>query len=122
MRSRRTFAVSLLFVLAIVLSCSAPRRPEAPAGPHFKIMTWNVNFGGPRPDLVPRTFLEEDPDIVCLQETTPAWERFLRPRLRDRYPVVRFHHSRGAGGLAFFSRFPLEEKSLEASPVGWFPA
>ena len=121
--SRRSIRnAAALVLLAIVFSCSPPRRPENPTGPHFKIMTWNINFGGPGPDLVPKTILEEDPDIVCLQETTPAWERFLRPRLEDRYPFVRFHHSRGAGGLAFFSKFPMAEKSLDASPVGWFPA
>lgn len=115
-------AAGTLSALVVLFGCAPLRRPEAPTGPHFKVMTWNVNWAGPGAELVPRAILEEDPHIVCLQETTPAWERFLGPRLAARYPHVLFHHSRGAGGLAFFSKFQLEEKSLDSSPVGWFPA
>ena len=85
-------------------------------------MTWNVDWGAPKPELVPRTVLEEGPDIVCLQETTPEWERFLRPRLSHRYPHIEFRHSPGAGGQAFLSMFPFRELSYDPSPVGWFPA
>lgn len=116
--------MKILPALALVaaLGCAAPRLPEAPTGPHFKVLSWNLNYGGPGAEQAPGLILEEDADIVCLQETTPDWERFLRPRLSSRYPHVRFHHSPGAGGLAFFSKFRLEEKSLDPSPVGWFPA
>jgi endonuclease/exonuclease/phosphatase family metal-dependent hydrolase len=85
-------------------------------------MTWNINWGGPRPDLVPQTILDEDPDIVCLQETTAAWERFLRPRLRGRYPHIEFRHAGGAGGQAFLSKYAFRERSYDPSPRGWFPA
>lgn len=109
-------------VLLLVSGCATTRLPQAPTGPHFKVMTWNVNWGGPGPDLVPGVILREDPDIVCLQETTPAWERFLRPRLRQRYRHVAFRHAPGAGGQAFLSKFPFEERSYDPSPAGWFPA
>ncbi|MHC4607689.1 MAG: endonuclease/exonuclease/phosphatase family protein [Planctomycetota bacterium] len=117
----RKFMLAAIGV-SLVAGCAATRTPEKPTGPHFRVMTWNVNWGGPGPELVPQTILAEDSDIVCLQETTRRWERFLRPRLDKHYPHILFHHSRGAGGLAFLSKFPLEEKSRDPSPVGWFPA
>lgn len=114
-------ALRIALPLLVLAGCAAPRKPEVPTGPSFTILTWNVNWGGPGPELVPRTIAAEDPDIVCLQETTPAWEAFLRPALERRYPHIAFRHSGGAGGQALLSRLPFREVSYEPSPVGWFP-
>jgi len=101
-------------------SCAPRREPVEPAGPSFKIMTFNINWGGWRPDLSTRAILDSGADIVCLQETTPAWETYLRPVLATRYPHALFRHGRGAGGMAVFSRWPLRESARATPPAGWF--
>jgi endonuclease/exonuclease/phosphatase family metal-dependent hydrolase len=83
-------------------------------------MTFNINWGGPRADLSARAILEIGADIVCLQETTPAWEDYLRPMFAARYPHMIFRHGRGAGGMAVFSRWPVREMARATPPAGWF--
>lgn len=66
--------------------------------------------------------------MLCLQEVTPAWETVLAARYGERYPhrlyrVVDPHGAtRGAGGLAVLSRFPLTDFGVEPAPNGWHPA
>lgn len=85
-------------------------------------MTFNLNFGGPGPGESLAAIRGEAPDLLCFQETTPAWELYLRSKLGIEYPHMQFHHSRGAGGLAILSRWPLRKQEIVPSPVGWFPA
>jgi endonuclease/exonuclease/phosphatase (EEP) superfamily protein YafD len=117
----RSPQLPVAILLALTAGCAAPQAPRSPSGPHFKVMTFNVNWGAPGPHLSLEAILREAPDILCLQETTPAWEAFLRPRLEARYPHAMFRHHAGAGGLAVFSRWPLEEVDYIPSPGGWFP-
>lgn len=113
---------SIPSLLVLVCACGTIRPAETPTGPVVKVMTFNVNYGGPGADEALEAILAEDADLVCLQETTRAWERFLRPQLQQKYPFVRFHHSGGAGGLALFSKRAISEPVLLESAVGWFPA
>lgn len=108
-------------VCMLFAACGSIRPAETPTGPHFKVMTYNVNYGGPGADEALDAILAEDADLVCLQETTKGWEQFLRPALEKRYPFVRFHHSGGAGGLALFSKMPVSDPVRVESAVGWFP-
>ena len=119
----RAATTSFLAAALLLPACAAPMRmPEIPAGPHLKVLTFNVNYGGPDPEGALAAIREEDAGLVCLQETTPAWEAFLRAGLADRYPHADFHHAGGAGGLAVFSKFPLRRDALVPSAAGWFPA
>lgn len=111
----------LIFAVTGALGCRPLRKPQHPTGPHVAVMTYNVNFGGPRPDLAAAAICNANADIVALQETNPAWERCLRPRLEGQYPHVRFRHDGGAGGMAFLSKWPLREKGYGRPKAGWFP-
>jgi len=72
----QTHTVGLCALLAAATGCHSVRPPEAATGPHFGLMTYNVNWGGPRPELAVETIRREQPDIVCLQETNAEWEKF----------------------------------------------
>lgn len=111
----------LALACVVALGCRPVRKPEGPTGPHASVMTYNVNFGGPRPDLAAEAIRNADADIVALQETNPAWERFLRPRLEEHYAHMRFRHCGGAGGMAFLSKWPLRERAYARPEAGWFP-
>jgi len=63
-------------------------------------------------------------DIVCLQETTPAWERRLRDRLDGRYPHSVFEdRGRYGCGLATLSVWPVHQVAyVPALAGGRFPS
>lgn len=117
----RLLAGALLAAACLHSGCGPRRRPEPPRGAAFKVMTWNVNWGAPGAELVPRAILDSGADVVCLQETNRAWEEFLVPRLREAFPRHLFRHGRGAGGMAVFSRWPVREVAWAPTGAGWFP-
>jgi len=93
-----------------------------PSDPHsLRVLTYNVNFGGVAMDQATAAIAEADADIVCLQETTPAWEQILRGDLSTIYPHMEFHHSGGAGGQAFLSKLQLQQVAYVTETPGWFP-
>jgi endonuclease/exonuclease/phosphatase (EEP) superfamily protein YafD len=116
------FSCFLSLALFAACGCAPPvRQFEVPSGPSFALLTYNVNWGGPGAEQAVGVIEKADADIVCLQETNPAWERLLRSRLAARYPHMRFHHSPGAGGSAVFSKRPAEEIFYGIPRAGWFP-
>ncbi len=104
------------------VSCAPVRTPRSPAGPHLRVLTWNVNWGCASPAVVVESLLRSGADVVCLQETTPAWEGFLRPGAAKTYPHMSFRHCGAAGGLACLAKAPFRELSLLPPTAGWFPA
>jgi len=111
-----------LAVAAFMCGCDSTREAQAPTGPHFKVLTYNVNMQCLRPELAVEAILEADADIVCLQETTPTWERYLRNGLKKRYSHMLFRHWRSAGGMAILSELKAEEVAYYQPKAGWFPA
>jgi len=124
-RVGRSVAVVVVLVAAgLVLSggCASTRPGRQPVGPHFSVMTYNVNWGMPRADLAVAAIAEADPDVVCLQETTPDWQWVLNRTLAKRYPHRAFRHYGGAGGLAVLSKLPFTTRAYVKPEAGWFPA
>jgi len=86
-------------------------------------MSYNLNYGLAGDPEVAELIAREAPDLVLLQETTPAWEASLRPALSGRYSHIAFHHCCGAGGLGVLSVHPIVASEVMAPPErGWFPA
>ena len=112
----------LFALLIVVTGCHSVRPPEPATGPHFVLMTYNVNWGGPRPELAVETIRREQPDIVCLQETNAEWEKYLRRALFRQYRYMSFRESAGraGGGLGFLSRVAGAEIAYIPSNTGWF--
>lgn len=108
--------------LALIGGCATTRPGRPPVGPHFSIMTYNVNWGMPRADLAIAAIAEADPDVVCLQETTPDWQWALTRTLASRYPHRAFRHYGGAGGMAVLSKLPFQTRAYVKPKAGWFPA
>ena len=113
-------------MLAGLAGCTGMRPVDtpvvSPVRPHFSVLTYNVNWGCPRPDLAVSAIRDADADVVCLQETTPAWERHLSDGLSGVYPQMTFKDAQGAGGMAILSKLPFREVYYGRSAVGWFPA
>src|SRR5258705_5225817 len=92
--------ITILSWISLTAGCAAmpAERPQATVnGPNLRMMTYNVNFGGAGMELALAAIAEADADLVCLQETTPAWEQELRGALAGIYPRMEFRHTGGAG-------------------------
>ena len=100
----------------------APRAPVEPAGPHLKVLTWNVNWAGAAWQEALAAIAEIDADVVLLQETNAAWEQAIRGALSSQYPQMRFDHEGGAGGMAVLTRQPPIAQKLLPPTEGWFGA
>jgi endonuclease/exonuclease/phosphatase (EEP) superfamily protein YafD len=122
--------VSRLFVLGSIVSASAvgcvaaaplqPREPT-PGVPHFSVMTYNVHKDRWRNENTLAAISNADADIVCLQETTAAWARVLTERFAARYPTMLFATREDAGGLAIFSKWPVEDRGVMPFSHDWHP-
>jgi vancomycin resistance protein VanJ len=86
------------------------------------MLTYNINWGAPDPESAAKILLESGADIVCLQETTPEWEHYLRGSLGQNYSFMQFRSSAGrmGGGLAFLSKLPARDIAYVPSESGWF--
>jgi endonuclease/exonuclease/phosphatase (EEP) superfamily protein YafD len=111
-----------LCIAGVLVGCGKPPQPNTQ--PHtLTVMTYNVNFGMAAPHEAIAAIRTARPDIVCLQETTPAWCALLDHRLRDLYPHRRFLPRPMASGMAVLATCPLTDVTVLDPPEGgWFAA
>jgi exodeoxyribonuclease-3 len=104
----------------ISLAPPPPPPPPTPAPPTpatgIRLATWNINSIRARFELAERFIRENNPDILCLQETKVADELFPHDWCRE----MGFEHIAIAGqkaysGVAVLSKLPLQEISRN----GW---
>lgn len=112
----------LMLILVLLTGCHSVRQSRAPLGPGLTMLTYNVNWGAPGADLTAEIIRNSGADIVCLQETTPQWARYLQATLSREYPHMGFRDSVGrmGGGLAFLSKSPGRQVACVPSETGWF--
>jgi len=81
-----------------------------PVTKRLKIASWNINSVRARIGLVERLIAEQQPDILCLQETKVLDGIFpAEPFKRHGYVHVELNGQRMHHGVAILSRVPLKE-------------
>jgi endonuclease/exonuclease/phosphatase family metal-dependent hydrolase len=114
-----------LFFALIIIAAGCSVRPEAnfsPEAPCIKAVTYNVNWGCPRPQNVLDFLNDADADVVCLQETTQQWKEILNAEFGQKYPNCLFKEWRGAGGMMIMSKYTIQRHEVIDPEDGWFPA
>ncbi len=110
------------------VTASACSRPDpqpiaaSPAKTHFRVMTYNVNFGLRGDQAGVDAVASASPDVVFFQETTDEWEAALVGGLGARFPHHKFeqtHDQLAAGGMGVMSRWPIT--SIETLTDGGGP-
>jgi endonuclease/exonuclease/phosphatase (EEP) superfamily protein YafD len=97
--------------LALIVPLYWPVERTAGDPPITRAMSLNLYHHNRQHARVLALIREEKPDFVLLLEVTPEWARALRPLNQDyRYSRV-LPHARDSGGMALYSRLPIE--SLE---------
>ena len=93
----KLFPAILFLAMPAVAFCAQP----------LSVATYNLNFANRSSDEVLDAIAEADADILCLQETTPNSERFLRRKLAAVYPEF---YAAGHKGKHFAERFVIASK------------
>lgn len=76
----------------------------------FTVATWNINSVRLRLPLVEKLLAEEQPDVLCLQETKCPNELFPREAFEALgYGHVAFHGQKGYHGVATISKLPFDD-------------
>jgi exodeoxyribonuclease III len=79
-----------------------------------KIATWNVNSVRHRINLVTRFLREEQPDVLCLQETKVMNELFPKlPIHKLGYEYQAIHGQKAYHGVAILSKIPFRETGVQ---------
>jgi endonuclease/exonuclease/phosphatase family metal-dependent hydrolase len=116
----------IVSVLGLGLAACGPKplepRDPTPGVAHFRFVTYNVHFPAARDPSIIAAIRATNGDVVCLQETNPAWTEALSAELPDDYPYMVFQPLEGADGLGILSRFPLVDYGLLPRLEGWHPA
>lgn len=102
------------YVVPLYLPAPAVERADAPRR-RVKLLLANVNVANADYDALLRLAREESPDVVILQEATPAWAA-ATAALRDALPHAHLEARPDPFGIVVYSRFPLER--AEAVPLG----
>jgi endonuclease/exonuclease/phosphatase family metal-dependent hydrolase len=114
--------LAFILVAGLTCGCGTTRIATVPDAPHIRVLTYNVNWGGARPDLAVEIIRRSGAEIVCLQETTPQWAHYLRQTLGRDYRFMQFRDSqnRMGGGLGFLAKVPAREVAYIPSETTWF--
>ncbi len=87
------------------------------------IQTFNLCFAIAGDAETLRAVLESDADVLILQESTERWRALIEEAMRTTHPHQFWRAPSApyaASGGAILSRFPLSERRVVPSAVGWF--
>lgn len=73
----------------------------------LSLMTYNIYFKNKQPAVAIAKIKAANPDILLVQEMTPAWEKELNVALRKTYPYKQTIPLGGAYGIGIYSKYKL---------------
>jgi endonuclease/exonuclease/phosphatase (EEP) superfamily protein YafD len=95
----------------------SPGADPVGASPPFRVVSSNALFDNPRLDALVAEWREESPDVLLIQEYSPAVEASMLS-LRRQYPFRVELPQPGAFGIAVFSRWPIDNThTVQLGPV-----
>ena len=85
-------------------------------GPSLKVITFNVLTTNQSHEEVAAFLIQENPDFICLQETSRTWVRDLSP-LKTKYPYQVTRPASNNTGLLLLSKLPIVESLIDSDPL-----
>ena len=80
----------------------------------MKIITWNINSIRMRMDLLIKMINQQQPDVICLQETKVTNDAFpLKPLIDCGYGHIHIAGMKSYNGVAIISRLPLAQVGVK---------
>lgn len=86
----------------------------------YKIATWNINSIRLRMPLLKKFMAEQNPDVICLQETKVEDRLFPKSELEDTgFDHIAFSGEKSYNGVAIISKLPLKNiNSIDFAATG----
>jgi endonuclease/exonuclease/phosphatase (EEP) superfamily protein YafD len=115
------FGAFLLHVWAIGTQRLGQQAPQSVQGFSVRVMSFNVRHRSTDYGGVMDVVLRSSPDVLCLYETTHAWQQNLKP-LVEHYAFSMFAGSGARAGFACFSRerpVRVEAPSADGTTAPW---
>jgi endonuclease/exonuclease/phosphatase family metal-dependent hydrolase len=86
-----------------------------------KIATFNVNYRNAKVEETVKLIEKHDPDVILLQETTPAFEKAAAKLFSDAYKHTWYtNDEHPAGGYGVVSKVPLQNRTFLKKSEGQF--
>lgn len=102
-------AINAPFVVSWYLPSS--NSAQAGEGQKLRLLLSNVLWDNKHHAEVIAMVKKEKPDLAFFQEVTPRWVKEFEA-LRGEFPESRLHPDKDAGGMAVFSRLPLDRAEI----------
>jgi len=120
LRRRRILALAAAAVVVAHLvwvlpdfSTATRLSAQARSAPRLRVFSANLLADNAQPAGILGEIAQASPDVLVLQELSPAWEAALRASpLWEQYPHHLLQASEGAFGAALLSRFPLHDAQV----------
>ncbi|MEP3481270.1 MAG: endonuclease/exonuclease/phosphatase family protein [Fuerstiella sp.] len=118
--TRRSWKIALCLIALSVyhsswlVSPSSLSLPDTTAGQTITVMAANVWTGNQKYEVIERQIQESKCDVVMISELSFGLANFLRKGFTKDFPYhVEFPADRGNFGIGMYSRFPLENASVQ---------
>ena len=105
--------LSAVLAFASIIYLLQYRLPSGDYAHSMKVLSYNLYFRNTEYKTTIKWLLAQDADILALQEVTPRWGQELQTALSSRYPYAKVLPLKGTHGLAFFSKFPIQQDGIE---------
>lgn len=115
-----TIALNAWLVVPWYLPQASAADSGATAAETFKLMLANVLASNHDPDRFIELVRAEQPELIVMQEATPAWLASLSA-IDSAYPYRLAEPRDDPFGIALYSRFPLDSTTIIESPPNGFP-
>lgn len=112
-----------LFAIFVVVLVQCQQSVNADEAGRLRVATYNINWGNLNLPAIADNIRQSRADVVLLQETNFASERFLKRQFSNVYPHFYFVGHRGqfaAERFGIFSRHPILNQRFEAPQHGMF--
>jgi endonuclease/exonuclease/phosphatase (EEP) superfamily protein YafD len=103
----------LLICIEFVFTKVNEARPKAISNnTELTFMTYNLFFKNKNPDVILNQIKETNPDLLIVQELTPAWAGILSTTLGQKYPYQKIYLDKGTHGIGVYSKYKLSNDTL----------
>jgi endonuclease/exonuclease/phosphatase (EEP) superfamily protein YafD len=114
-RQKVLASINLILILSIVLSLIPYFRPIKKTSVQtesIKICSSNLELINNQIEAVEMLIQKENPDILLLMEVTHNWQNLLNLNVSKSYPYQIWEPMEGYFGIAFLSKFPINQSKI----------
>lgn len=116
-RVLRVFSLAAAIVpIGLIVTAPTAEMAATPssrcAGPQFRVLSFNVQYGGHDTVAIAPLLDAQRPDLAFFMEVTPEWDDVLRQLAVTRGLTYHSNPERGLYGSAVMSRLPLADVTL----------